>query len=260
MKLAGTTALVTGASGGIGQATARALARRGVRLVLTGRDARVLEALAAEVGGRAVPADLTGRKAIAKMMKQAGPVDILVANAGVIAPARMTDHDLDEIDHYLELNLRVPLVMARLAAERMVANGRGHLVFMSSIGGKMAHPHLAVYNATKHGLRGFGHAARMDLAPYGVGVSVICPGLVRDAGMLARTSLTVPPWMTRSPLHVARAVCRAILTDAAEIDVAPLPVRVAAGLASVWPGAGARVQRFMGVEGYARAAAGRGFL
>ncbi|MEU4579059.1 SDR family NAD(P)-dependent oxidoreductase [Nonomuraea sp. ATR24] len=255
MELSGTTALITGASGGLGQAIAHALARHGVRVILTGRDTAVLTALAGRLGGRAIAADLTDHDGLTALMRQAGPVDILVANAGVIAPAAITDHTTGDIDTYLALNLRAPIVMARTAAEHMIANGRGHIVLMSSLGGKISHARCALYNATKYGLRGFGHAARADLAPHGVGVSVICPGLIRNAGMLTRAPAPLPSWIaaigTRTPQQVARAVCRAIRTNAAEADVAPLLIRLVAHLGGLSPALGAHLQRLGRADSYA---------
>ncbi|MEU6719336.1 SDR family oxidoreductase [Nonomuraea sp. NPDC046802] len=253
MRLAGTTALITGASGGIGRAIARALAARRVRVLLAGRDAAALSAPAEEVGGRIITADLGERDGVIEMMKQAGPVDIVVANAGVFAPALVTHHPLDVIDTCLDVNLRAPMVMARLAAEEMIAAGRGHIVFMSSVSGAVPTPRTALYNATKYGLRGFAHAIRADLAPYGVGVSVICPSVIRDAGMITRSPVRPPAWVparvwSRSPEQVAQAVCRAVRHDIAEIMVAPWPVRFVAGLSGLSPALAVRLQRLVGAD------------
>jgi short-subunit dehydrogenase len=256
MKIAQMTALVTGATGGIGQAIARELAGRGASVILTGRRADVLGPLAIELGGRAIIADLADREAVAALMEESGPVDILVANAALPASGLLTDYALDALDRALDVNLRVPVVMARLAAEEMVSRRRGHLVFVSSLSGKMASGGTSVYNATKFGLRGFSLALREDLRPHGVGVSAIYPGFIRDAGMFAETGVTLPRGLgTQTPGDVARAVSRAVERDLAEVDVAPLTARVGARIGGMAPGLAARVQRMAGGDRLAQALA-----
>jgi short-subunit dehydrogenase len=248
MKIAETHALVTGATGGIGQAIARELVARGASVVLTGRRAEILEPLAEELGGRAIVADLSDRDAAARLMDEAGQVDILVANAALPASGLLTEYALDELDR--------AVVMARLAAEEMVPRGRGHLVFVSSIAGKVASGGASLYNATKFGLRGFSLALRDDLSPHGVGVSAIYPGFIRDAGMFAESGVTLPRGVgTRTPGDVARAVTRAIESGTAEIDVAPLSLRMGAKVAGVSPGLVARFQRMSGGERISQALA-----
>lgn len=252
MKIAQMTVLVTGATGGIGQAIARDLAERGASVVLSGRRADVLEPLAAELGGRAIVADLADRDAAAALMDESGPVDILVANAGLPASGSLVDYPLDALDRALDVNLRAPIVLARLAAGEMVSRRRGHLVFVSSVGGKIAAGGASVYNATKFGLRGFSLALREDLRAHDVGVSAIYPGFIRDAGMFADANVTLPRGIgTHTPQDVARAVRRAIERDVAEIDVAPLPLRFGARFAGAAPGLAALVQRLGGGERFA---------
>jgi short-subunit dehydrogenase len=249
MEIAETIALVTGATGGIGQAIARELAAQGASVVLTGRRVDVLKALADELAGRAVVADLAHRDVAARLMEEAGPVDILVANAGLPASGVLTGFPLDAIDRALDVNLRAPVVMARLAADEMVSRRRGHLVFVSSVGGKVASGGASLYNATKFGLRGFSLALREELGPYGVGVSTIYPGFIRDAGMFAEAGVTLPRGIgTHTPGDVARAVTRAIERDVAEIDVAPLPLRASAVVAALAPRLSARIQRMGGAD------------
>jgi short-subunit dehydrogenase len=256
MKIAQMSALVTGATGGIGQAIARELAERGASVVLTGRRVDVLEPLAVELGGRAIIADLSDRAAAAALMDECGPVDILVANAGLPASGLLTDYPLDAVDRVLDVNLRAPIVLARVAADEMVSRRRGQLVFVSSVAGKVAAGGASLYNATKFGLRGFSLALREDLRPHGVGVSAIYPGFIRDAGMFADANVALPRGIgTHTPQDVARAVSRAIERDQAEVDVAPLPLRVGARFAGVAPGLAARIQRLGGGERLAQALA-----
>ena len=247
MNLGGRTALVTGASGGLGQAIARALARRGASVVLTARRAEVLEPLAAELGGRAVATDLSDRGSLERLVADAGPVDVLVANAGIPGSGTLDSFSVEEIDRALDVNLRAPILLARLLAEGMAARGGGHMVFMSSLNGKSAPPGTPIYAATKFGLRGFAQSLRQDLEPLGIGVSAIFPGFIRDAGLFHDAGVKLPAYVrTSAPEDVGRAVVDAIEKDRAEIDVAPLSVKVGTALARLAPGPAAIVQRRLG--------------
>lgn len=247
MDLRGANVLLTGATGGIGQALAKALADRGGQVVLTGRRTDVLEPLTERLGGRAIVADLADRAAAERLLDEAGPVDVLVANAALPASGQLTEYSIGEIDRALDVNLRAPIVMAKLASARMADRGRGHLVFVSSLSGKSASAHASLYNATKFGMRGFALALREDLRPHGVGVSTVFPGFIRDAGMFAEAGVTLPRGVgTRSPGDVARATVRAIERNLAEVDVAPLGLRLGARLGGVAPALSAAVQRRAG--------------
>jgi short-subunit dehydrogenase len=254
MQIHGSTVLLTGATGGIGQAIARELAPRGAQLVLSGRQPAVLESLSTELAARAVQSDLARPEDIERLGAEAGDVDILIANAGLQGMGRLERFRVEEIDEILDVNLRAPIVLARLLMGSMMSRGRGHLLFMSSMSGKTATPRTSMYNATKFGLRGFAHALRADLHGSGVGVSVICPGFISDAGMFARSGAKLPPGVgMRSPQDVAAAVVHAIERDRAEIAVAPLPVRVGAALAGLTPELFAKATRLTGGERTAEA-------
>jgi short-subunit dehydrogenase len=240
--------LVTGATGGIGHAIARAFAARGASLMLTGRRAELLDGLAAEVGGRTIAADLSSRGDLERLVADAGAVDVLVANAALPASGELTQLTQEQIDRMLEVNLRAPIALARALAPGMVQRGHGHMVFISSLSGKAASPASSIYSATKFGLRGFALGLREDLRPQGVGVSVVLPGFISDAGMFADAGdVRLPPGVgTRTPEQVAAAVIRAIERDRAEIDVAPLPLRLGANFAGVAPQIAATASRLMG--------------
>ncbi len=252
MKLEGARVLLTGATGGLGQAIARALAQRGASVTLTGRRVDVLEPLASELGARAIESDLSVPDAPERLLAEAGEVDVLIANAALPGSGKLTSFSVEELDRALMVNLRAPMVMARALQESMVARGSGHMVFMSSLAGRAATPRTSVYNATKFGLRGFGLALREDLAPHGVGVSVVLPGFIRDAGMFAESGAKLPPWIgTKRPDDVARAVVKVIENNRAELDVAPLPLRAGALLSALAPGPIGAFQRRLGATNMA---------
>ena len=247
MRISGSTVLLTGATGGLGAAIARELHGRGAQLILTGRRMEVLEAQAAELGARALAADLGDRADVDRLLSEAGEIDILVANAALPGAGRLDDFSIEEIDRTLEVNLRSPIAMARALAPAMARRGAGHLLFVSSLSGKAATSLSSLYNATKFGLRGFALGLRPELRAQNVGVSVVCPGFIRDAGLFADSGAKLPPGVgTRSPGDVARAVAEAIEHNRAEVDVAPLPLRMGTVFAGVAPGIAATVTRKTG--------------
>jgi short-subunit dehydrogenase len=252
MRISGSTVLLTGATGGIGQAIARAMHARGAELVLTGRRGDVLEPLAAELDARAIAVDLSDPSEVERLVAasaDAGQVDILIANAALPASGRLDSYTVEQIDRALDVNLRAPIVLAHALTPAMVERANGHLVFISSLAGKTASPGGAIYSASKFGLRGFAAALRADLHSTGVGVSTVFPGFIRDAGMFVDTGASLPPGVgTRSPEDVARAVVSAVERNRGEVDVAPLPVRIGAGFAGLAPGIAEGVQRRMGAE------------
>lgn len=239
--------LLTGATGGIGQAIARALDERGASLLLTARRAEQLEQLAASLGGRpqTLAADLTYDGP--SLVDRAGPVDVLVANAALPASGPLVDFSPEQIDRALDVNLRAPVQLTRALVPGMLERGRGHVVLVSSLSGKVASVGSSLYSATKFGLRGFAAGLREDLHGSGVGVTIVFPGFVADAGMLADAGVRLPRWVgTRTSDQVAEAVVRGIEQDKAELDVAPLSLRMGALAGSLAPSTFARIQRRLG--------------
>jgi short-subunit dehydrogenase len=245
MELAGRTVLLTGATGGLGRAIGTALAARGAKLVLSGRKREALEALAAELPGeghRALPGDLGEEGAAERLAAEAGDVDILLANAGLPGSGRLQNMSGEELMRALRVNLEAPMLLAQALEPRMLERGSGHMVFISSLSGKSATPLSSVYNATKFGLRGFALGLRADLDRLGIGVSIVSPGTIREAGMYADSGADpIPGLGTSSPRDVADAVVKAIERNKPEIAVAPIQQRFLAHFALAAPGISVKI-------------------
>ncbi|UUY02458.1 SDR family NAD(P)-dependent oxidoreductase [Svornostia abyssi] len=259
MELRDRTVLLTGATGGIGHAIARACAARGASLVLTGRRTDVLEGLAAELGAQSVAVDLADRAQLDRLLADHGDADVLIANAALPATGLISELTVEQIDRMLDVNLRAPVMMAQRMVPGMLSRGAGHLVFISSLSGKVPSAHSSIYNATKFGMRGFAGALREELHDTNVGVSTVFPGFIRDAGMFAEADIELPPGVgTRSPEEVAEATVRAIERNRREVDVAPLSMRAGVMVAGMAPELASRFQRRMGAGDVAeRLAAGQ---
>jgi short-subunit dehydrogenase len=246
MRVDGARALITGASSGIGAATALLLSALGARPLLVGRDERALDDLAARTGGERLVADLGRQGAAREIAEWSGPVDVLVGNAGVGWAGDLSDQDLAGIDELVTVNLTAHLGLARLLLPGMVAAGRGHLVLVSSIAGCLGVADEAVYAATKAGLRTFADSVRLATARTGVGVSVVVPGVV-DTPFFSRRG--TPYDRTRpkpvSADAVAEALVAAIRHDRAEVFV-PAWLRFPARLHGAFPGLVYRLQRRFG--------------
>jgi short-subunit dehydrogenase len=251
MELTGKTALVTGATGGLGHAIARALHGKGASVQLTGRRAELLEELAGELGDRArvMPGDLSSADDVARLAEEAGAVDVLVANAGLPGTGKLGEYTTEQIDRVLDVNLRSAIHLTHALLPGMLERGRGHLIYISSMSGKVASPSAALYNATKFGLRGFSLATHEDLRGTGVGCTTVFPGFIEDAGMWADSKLEAPPGSgTRRPEDVANAVLKAIRKNPYEIDVAGLIPRSGGWLTGPAPALVAAMQRASGGE------------
>ena len=253
MQLHGATVLLTGASGGVGRATARALDLRGAKGAPQRPPRGRSRGDPRGVGGRPIvlPVDLSDRAGVATLAERAGEVDVLVANAALPASGRAERFSPDEIDAALDVNLRAPIQLTRALLPGMLERGRGHLLYVSSLSGKVASPRGALYSATKYGLRGYAAGLRQDVGPRGVGVTVVYPGSSRG-GHVRGLRRQAAAWVgTRTPQQVAEAVASAIENGRAEVDVAPLSLRAGSLLASIAPVTLARVQRRLGSVGVA---------
>lgn len=227
MNIQAKTALVTGASRGIGRAIALELARQGIqRVVLVARDRSRLEQAAAEVealGAEAVvlPLDLTETVAvniaIAQAWRDHGPIDLLVNCAGVAYQVPFLEARLSQVQEEIALNLIGNYMITRLIARRMVRQGGGRIVNVSSLMGKVAAPTMATYSATKFALLGFTQALRSELAAHNIQVTALLPSLT-DTDMVR--GLKLFRWvLPMTPQKVARVLVSNLDQNATEILV-----------------------------------------
>jgi short-subunit dehydrogenase len=236
MQLRGCTALVTGASGGIGYAAALALAAHGVRVRATGLEADGLNELAAACGGGVLVADLSRDEDLRRVVAWAGEVDLLVNNAGYGAYQPFEQIDYEAAAAMLRVNLAAPMHLCAALAPGMVRRGRGHIVNVGSIAGYMGVPREAAYSASKAGLIVYSDSLRAELAGTGVHVTVVLPAAVAT-GFFAREG---HPYERRRPRlvqpgEVAQAIVAAVERDAAEVFV-PRWLRFPARLRGAAPG------------------------
>ena len=245
MDLTGKTVLLTGATGGLGRAIAKALAGRGARLIVSSRKAEELDELVASLPGsghRRIVSDLAATGAGPALLAEAGPIDVLVANAALPASGKLDSFTAEQVDRALRVNLEVPVQMIRELIPAFTTRGSGHFVYISSISGKTATARASLYAATKFGLRGFALCLRDDLRPVGVGVSVVCPGAISGAGMFADSGASAPPLIgTGTPEQVGAAVVTAIERNRSEVTVAPLRQRALARFAANAPEVASRL-------------------
>jgi short-subunit dehydrogenase len=218
VDVAGRTALVTGASSGIGRATAVALAQAGARVLGTGRDRGALEDVARRVRGELFVADLEDPGAVERLAKWAGPVDVLVNNAGFGWTGPFVAVDPGDVERLIRVNLAAPIQLTRALVPGMLERGRGQVVNVVSIAGHVGVGGEAVYSGTKGGLIAFTEALRYELWGSGVGASLVAPGVVgtkffeREGSSYSRRF----PRPVR-PEAVAEGVLRAIRRDRPEV-------------------------------------------
>jgi short-subunit dehydrogenase len=248
----GDVALITGASRGIGRHIAMALARRGMDLVLAARSQDGLDAVAAEVRSATgvtvwtLPVDLGDRDEAAALPARAeaaaGRVDVLVNNAGLDPIYRPDEIPLEELAAMTDVNLLAPMLLTRMVLPGMIGRGRGHVVNVASMSGRVAMSYTEPYTATKHGLLGFTLALRLTAQDqaWGVGASAVCPGFISGEGMhedmKREFGVTTPKLFGSLPVErVADAVVEAIEKDLAEVLVSPGAPRVMVAVIAAAP-------------------------
>lgn len=172
------TALVTGATSGIGRAIALKLAQQGCRVLAMGRKAEALEELAVHASITPISADLMDREAVRKAIADT-PIDILVNNAGIMPPMEaFQEASQDDIDAAIAVNFSSQVTLTHLLVPGMCLRGHGHVFFTGSTAGHAAFPRMAVYCATKAAIGSFAQALRLDVAACGVHVTEIVAGRV----------------------------------------------------------------------------------
>lgn len=234
MDLAGRTALITGGGGGIGAGIAEALVEKGMKVVVTdiNRDYAQAEAERIGAGVLALQHDVTARDSWAAVKKAAeaafGPVDVLCNNAGVAQAFKPLDEvSPDEFDRLMAINVRGVYNGVVSFAPEMRARRSGHIVNTSSMNGLLAHGTFAAYSASKFAVAGLSEALRVELEPFGVGVSILYPGLTRSrmsegqqpgldpaVAQIIRSRMMQPVWL-------GRAVARAVETNQLHIVTHP---------------------------------------
>lgn len=185
MELDGAVAVVTGASRGIGAATARALVEQGAKVIALGHEEDELVRAAADIGATSFIADVRDPAHAADVVAHAldlhGHLDIVVANAGIGHAGAFLDMPAQRIDDLVSINVRAPMLLAHAALPTMVEQGRGVLVFVSSIAGTLLVPDESVYSATKAAVEAFAEPLREELRGTGVRVATVVPAVV-DTG------------------------------------------------------------------------------
>jgi short-subunit dehydrogenase len=231
--------LITGASSGLGAALARHYAAPGRRLVLGGRDADRLAAVAEACSARGAEAerwvgDVTDRTAVRGWIDaadDAGPLDLVIANAGVSAGTGNAGETEEQARRIFAVNLDGVLNTLHPAKDRMVARGRGQIAVISSLAGFRGFPGAPAYCASKAAVKAYGEALRIDLKPAGVALSVICPGFVATR-MTAVNRFPMP--FLLSPERAAAIIARGLARNRARIAF-PLPNTFASWLAAALP-------------------------
>jgi short-subunit dehydrogenase len=252
------TALVTGASRGIGALIARELASQGGHVVLTARSTADLQAVTAELaaaGAEAsfIAADLTAPGAAQALVQavedQRGGIDLLVNNAGGDPLREFHTMTIEENLRTLQLNLTAPLALSHAALPGMMRRGRGHIVNISAMAGRVSFPYTEVYAAAKDGLIGFTRVLHSDYHARGVSASVLILGAIRGAGqgqrMLDGSAMKASAFMAPAE-SVARAVVKAVTKDRAEMVIMPGPGRLLRAVMDYFPAMGPALNRAAG--------------
>jgi short-subunit dehydrogenase len=271
-ELRGRVALVTGATGGLGPQIARRLADEGMSLVVSGRREDVLSSLVTELRGRgtraeSVPADLSDVSQVDRLVEGSeaalGPVDVLVNNAGLEFTASFTTYSREELTSMIDVNLTAPLLLTHRLVPGMLSRGRGHVVFVSSVAGKLGPAYNEPYAATKAALVGLTQSLRAEYLKDPIGFSVVCPGFIAGEGMYQRMvelgfgSNRLMGETTTD--KVAVKIVDAIRRDRPEVIESGAPLRPMLALAQIAPRLVERTAPRFGVtELFRRVAVARG--
>jgi short-subunit dehydrogenase len=266
------TALITGASGGLGTHIARRLACEGMNVVVSGRREDALAEVVQELRGlgvkaEAVPADLSDLEQTEPLIERSeaalGPLDVLVNNAGVENVGAFTSYTRAELTSMVDLNLTAPLLLTHRVVPGMLARGHGHVVFIASAAGKLGPAYSEPYAATKAGLIGLTQSLRAEYLHAPVGFSVVSPGFIAGDGMYQRmleqgfkSNRIMGETNTE---RVTDCVVRAIREDLPDVVESGAPLRPMLALAELAPRLVERLAPRVGItELFRRVAVSRG--
>ena len=216
--LNGKIVVVTGASSGVGEASARRFAAEGAKVVVAARTAAKIEALAREIGGLAVPTDVTRLEDLERLVEKTiaayGRIDVLVNNAGFNSRGEFDTLAPEAIASVLDTNLKAPLLLTRLAMPHLRAS-RGVVVNVASIAGHVPLPGESPYCASKWGLRGFTFAVRAEMSSAGVALCAVSPGPIATPFVLDDIDHT-PDLVFSQPFLTAEQVADAVVACAVD--------------------------------------------
>ena len=218
----GKTAVITGASSGIGESCARKFVAEGARVVLAARSSEPLQRLVDELGtdvAHAVPTDVSDLSACGRLIEEAGSrfgrIDVLVNNAARNSRGPLEELPVDEMLKILDVNLRAPMILTRLVLPTMRAQGSGTVVNVASLAGRFPLDDEATYSTTKFGLRIFSFAVAEELRDTNVRVCVVSPGPVETGFLLDESVIdTVPPLVFSQPMSTADEIADLVLASA----------------------------------------------
>lgn len=262
MNLAGKTAIVTGASRGLGPYIAKTLALKGVNIIALARDLKGLEKtkLDVELTGQkcnVVSFDLTQINELDSLVnnicEEYGPIDILINNAGIENYQHFDHLTKNVLSDIISTNLRSPIELSRCLLPKMINQKSGHIINISSLAGKKGVAYNSVYSASKAGLLMWSDALRQEYKDSPIDISVICPGFVSDAGMFYDGKVTAPKLLgTSSPQKVANAVIKALRKGSCEIIVNSGPIRPLLALGQISWKLADKITRLFGVPALSR--------
>jgi len=209
-------AIITGGSKGVGLAIAKRMVAQGIEVMLVARNASDLKYAKEELGAlcSTLSADLQSvsecKRVIEETLVQRGRIDILVNNAGAHFRGEIAGRSADEIATMIDVNLRAPLVLSRLALDSLTEN-RGHIINVASIAGKIPLPDAATYSASKFGLRAFSIAMAQEVEASGVKVSLVSPGPIIDTGFLMNNMKDAADVVFAQPMSTSDDVAQAAM-------------------------------------------------